>query len=474
MLAGEKEKAAAQSGSHFQDTFGTERTPSVFIEVEILNGGWAFGAVAAFVFVLKKVGVERPVCLPNFAVLLLESEAGSTGAKGSAKAGNLPRLRLTLPPCKKLVLAADLVSEGKNFGTVDLLFHILFAFDYTNILDTLAQTGTPDFENPSQSHQKIVCGQGSDLSDNKAWKGRAKRKLISQALNVGLIEAVEKKGVPERKLNYWNAFHCQSKLLINDGRAHGQYCKTRFCLLCSSIRKAEIINRYLPEIKTWKAPYFVTLTSRSVKASKLNQQVTDYLEGFEKIIGRLRKRHLRGNGIRPVGIKSLECNFNAEKRTYNPHFHLIVESEAVANAIIAEWLTLWPPKHAEPFCQNKQRVRNIEKCLIEVVKYSSKIFTDPDLTKKGALPKQIYAAALDNIFQAMQSHRIFDRFGFNLPPSAKEGTVRVVPASQCEDFIFAVEMYDWLNAKTGVGLAEFAPTAQLDWLIHESIDTDLQ
>ena len=128
-----RKKAATQSGSHFQNAFGTERTPSVFIEVEILNGSWAFGAVAAFVFVLEKVGVERTVSLPNFAVLLLESEAGSTGAKGSAKAGNLPRLRLTLTPCKELILAADLVSEGKNFGAAELLFHILFAFDPTNI-----------------------------------------------------------------------------------------------------------------------------------------------------------------------------------------------------------------------------------------------------------------------------------------------------------------------------------------------------
>lgn len=339
---------------------------------------------------------------------------------------------------------------------------------------TLAQTGTSDFGNPSQSHQKIVCGQGSDLADNKAWKGRAKRKLISQALNIGLIEAVEKKGKPERKRDYWNAFHCQNKLLINNGRAHGWYCKTRFCLLCSSIRKAAIINRYLPEIKTWKAPYFVTLTARSVNATDLNERVTDYMKGIQRIFGRLKKRHERGTGVKPVGIKSLECNFNADKGTYNPHFHLIVESEAVADAIISEWLTLWPPKHAEPYCQKKQRVRNIEKCLIEVVKYSSKIFTDPDLTKKGALPKQIYTAALDNIFHAMKPHRIFDRFGFNLPPTTKEGTVRIVPASQCEDFIFTVEMYDWLNAKNGEGLTGYAPTAQLDCLLHENIDTDLQ
>lgn len=339
---------------------------------------------------------------------------------------------------------------------------------------TLAQTGTPDFATSSQSKGKILCGNGSDLSDTKAWKSRAKRKLISQAMNLGLIEAVENKGEPERKRGYWNAYHCQEKLISHDGRAYGKYCKTRFCPLCNSIRKAEIVNQYLPEIQTWKAPYFVTLTVRSVMAKNLNKWMSGFLVAFQKILSRLKKRHQRSKGAKPVGIRSLECNFNAQKRTYNPHFHLIVESEAVADAIIAEWLKLWTPKHAAPYCQNKQRVRNIERCLIEVVKYSSKIFTDPELTQKGELPKKVYTAAMDNIFEAMKPHRIFERFGFNLPDAKKEGTVNIVPESQCKDFVFAVEVYDWVNTKNGERLTEYAPTAQLDWLLHENIDTDLQ
>lgn len=111
-MVGEKEKAAAQSGSHFQNAFGAERTPSVFVEVVILNGCRTFGAVAAFVFVLEKIGMQSAESLPYFAVLFLENEVDSTGAKSSAKADNLPRLRLTLPPRKELILAADLVSEG--------------------------------------------------------------------------------------------------------------------------------------------------------------------------------------------------------------------------------------------------------------------------------------------------------------------------------------------------------------------------
>lgn len=335
---------------------------------------------------------------------------------------------------------------------------------------TLAQTGTSAFD---QSPQKIVCGQGSDLTDSKAWKGRAKRKLISQAMNVGLIAAVEKKGKLERKRGYWNAYHCQNKLTIYNGRAFGKYCKNRFCLLCSNLRKVEIVERYLPEIKSWESPYFVTLTVRSVAAASLGRWILGFKKAFHKILEKLKKRHQRGKGVKPVGIKSLECNFNPEKQTYNPHLHLIVESEAVADAIIAEWLKLWTPKHAAPYCQNKQRVRNIEKCLIEVVKYSSKIFTDPERTKNGMLPKRVYAAAMDNIFAAMKPHRIFERFGFNLSNTGKAGTVNLVPESECQEYTYAVEMPDWINAKTGKGLADYTPTALLLWLLTENVDTEL-
>ena len=130
---------AAHSGRHHQNAFSAERPPSLFVQVEILNGGQVFGAVAAFGFVLKKSRVQRAVGFPYFAVLFLESETGSTGAKGNPEADNLPGLRLALTPSKKLVLAADGPCEGKDFGAGEWLFHILFVFDSTNIIENNCQ-----------------------------------------------------------------------------------------------------------------------------------------------------------------------------------------------------------------------------------------------------------------------------------------------------------------------------------------------
>ncbi|MBK9631976.1 MAG: hypothetical protein IPO62_13080 [Saprospiraceae bacterium] len=93
---------------------------------------------------------------------------------------------------------------------------------------------------------------------------RAKKKLITQSIILSLIDVARiKKDVIMEKA-YWNAYHCQSKIIEADGRLYGNYCKNRFCTLCSGNRKADIINMYLPVLKNWSDPYFVTLIARSV------------------------------------------------------------------------------------------------------------------------------------------------------------------------------------------------------------------
>lgn len=118
-----------------------------------------------------------------------------------------------------------------------------------------------------------------------------------------------------------------------------------------------------------------------------------------------------------MGIRSLECCFNPEKRTYNPHFHVLVPDKATAEKLISEWLRICTPKFALRKAQDMRPVRDLESGLIEVIKYGAKIFTEPDLDKKmqGNINPTIYAAALYNIFDGMKGLRLFDRFRFNLP-----------------------------------------------------------
>jgi hypothetical protein len=341
--------------------------------------------------------------------------------------------------------------------------HTKVSFCQTS-LNTLAQSGT--------EKAKIVSGSGTELNSDKALLGRAKRKMITNQMTMSLIDVVKEKEEFWRLQGYWNTYHCQRVIYMSDGKLFGRYCKNRHCLLCLSIRKAAIINRYLPIISTWPEPHFVTITAKSVDLNHIAKQMKSLLNGFQQITSKHRKRAQRGRGKKLVGIKSLESNFNPQKKTYNPHFHLLVADRQMADIIVKEWLDKCPSHLARPSAQKISKIWDNETALIEVVKYGSKIFTEPDVNSKTAKKGDcdIYAAALDNIFSAMKGHRIFERFGFNLPTLHKEGKTSLIT-----DFIewtFEPKVFDWINHDIDLPLMGLVPSQELINLLAFNIDTN--
>lgn len=341
-------------------------------------------------------------------------------------------------------------------------------------LNTLAQTGTGDGSGAIGKQAIIVNGRGSDMKDGEVMKRKAKRKMVAQKLNFSLIDIAGKKKDTVRQKSYWNTFHCLNKIYTANGKMYGRYCKNRNCPLCCSIRKADIINHYLPIIATWPEPYFVTLTAVSVRKGILYKRIKNLNRAFSIITSRCRKRAQRDKGVKLVGVKSLECNFNPVKRTYNPHLHLIVATKEMAEIVISEWLKLFTAKFARHYAQNMQRVNSNEKVLMEVVKYSSKIFTEPDVTAKSnkKADRDLYAAALDNIFAAMKGNRIFDRFGFDLPKMEKESKATVL--SQYDEWEFDPKQFDWLQINDEHSLTGYLPPNELLNLLAYNIDKILE
>lgn len=307
-------------------------------------------------------------------------------------------------------------------------------------------------------------------------KGRAKRKVISQKLALSLNDVAIKKGNPERTKAFWNTYHCLNRVITIDGRYYGKYCKNRFCPVCSSIRKADIINRYLPTIQTWAEPFFVTLTIKVCKADKLKGRLKGMIRAMQQIIAKYRKRNQRGKGIKLMGIKSLECNFNSILQTYNPHFHLIVPDKITANTLMTEWLRKWTVHHASGSAQDKRPITDLQKCLIEVIKYGSKIFTEPDIYKKvkGISNRDIYVAALYNILESMKGLRIFERFGFDLPPGSRVNPVGARVAEKYDEWIFVPQFHDWLNTENELTLMGYNPPQELLNLLAYNIRDDLE
>jgi hypothetical protein len=320
---------------------------------------------------------------------------------------------------------------------------------YGRELDTLAQKGTPPIisEVPNQTY--LLRGNGTDIRNKTLLQKRARRKRTTQLIIPMLVEYASKKGDFERVKSYWNTYHCHEKLHSSDGTLYGKYCKNRWCTLCLAIRKATLINKYHVVLKEWENPYFVTLTIRAIPASKLKYMVQKgMIRSFQLILDRVSKRYRRGKGSRLIGIRSLECNFNPAKSTYNPHFHVIVSSKEAADSLMTEWLKTWTPKHALRQGQHMRPVLDLEHDLIEIIKYGSKIFTEPDVANKrskSAKSYKIYARALDNIFEAMEGHRVFQSFGFTLPKSYQSRTPQFQLVNECEQWVYHPEYEDWID-----------------------------
>ena len=328
-------------------------------------------------------------------------------------------------------------------------------------LNTLAQNGTAIDQMSLNKPVIIISGVGSELGNDKTLKGKAKRKLISQKMALSLVDVARRKEHTDKIKSFWNTYHCQNKVYSFEGRLYGKYCKNRFCTLCSSIRKADIINRYYPVISRWNEPYFVTLTVKACKANKLKIMLKGLIRAIKQINEKYRKRSLKGTDIMLIGVKSLECNFKPSLSTYNPHLHLIVASKEIAEIFIKEWLIKWTPKYTTRAAQHYRPIQDIKWDLVETIKYGSKIFTEPDINNKAKskTDNTIYAAALYNIFEAMKRLRIFERFGFNLPKGTGRQTSSAKVVTEYFEWQFVTQYFDWCNVDNELVLSAFAPSA---------------
>ncbi|MEZ5174567.1 MAG: protein rep [Bacteroidia bacterium] len=320
-----------------------------------------------------------------------------------------------------------------------------------------------------------VNGKGTDLNDRKALENRAKRKTIAQKVILMMIDDAKKKDKPKWVRGLWNAYRCQTEVVTTEGKLYGNYCKYRVCPICSSIRKAEKINSYIETVKSWPDAYFVTLTVKAVPAYKLSAVIDNIVENLEKIIDKYRKQEERKTGKKLIGIKSLECNFNPERGTYNPHFHIIVQTEEMAEILLKEWMQRSRPGWTNRKGQFIRKVNNHGRDMIETIKYGTKVFTEPDPRKKKKQKgnRKVYVSALNNILMALDGHHVFDTFGFKLPKREKSIRNSAV-VSDYEQWDFNPSLCDWIEQSTGERLTGYVPTDELIDILKYRIDTDTE
>lgn len=342
---------------------------------------------------------------------------------------------------------------------------------------TLGQSGTPKPEPMSANFGKLVNGKGSVIIDEANLRKRADKKMIAQKVILLLIDDAKNRGMDDAWVRgLWNAYRCQDEIVTTDGRIHGKYCKYRICPICSNIRKAEKINDYLPIVNSWPDPHFVTLTVKAVSAKRLGPVVESMVKEIGKINNAYRKRNGRGTGKKLIGIRTLECNFNPTRRTYNPHFHFIVADKEMAETLKKEWLKRSRPKWTHWIAQKIRPVKDTERDMIETIKYSTKILTEHDPRKKRPEkgPRKVYVAAVNNILYALSGHHVFESFGFNLPVKKVKSTSRLTHVIDFEEWIYNPYLTDWVNPETRDRLTGYSPDSKIRSILTEGIDTDLQ
>ena len=193
------------------------------------------------------------------------------------------------------------------------------------------------FENNSLDKiEQLETAESESLTN---FRKRAWGKGATNSLTYKLLQVKDTK----LKWAYYRTFRCSEYLYQNGLKVTTKYCGYKWCLNCNRIRTAKLINGYKEPIEAMNESVFLTLTIPSVGKKELYFAIDKMYKQFGKIVARIRKRHSRGKThIKVNAVRKFECNHNEIKRSFNPHFHIIIDGLDVANEVLNEWLKDYP------------------------------------------------------------------------------------------------------------------------------------
>lgn len=285
-------------------------------------------------------------------------------------------------------------------------------------------------------------------SSETALSKRARSKYFSKSLAVALYWHGGK-----LKRQYGRTLDCSDVIEQDpDGSLKTHYCGYRWCLVCNRIRIAKAINRYKPILSTWSDAHMVTLTVPNVYGADLREMLEAMLKAFTSCKRSIKRKHK----LSFKAIRKLEITYNAETDKYHPHYHIAVDGEVQAQALVCLWLDKWPTADG-----GAQHIRAItDGTLIELFKYFTRVISKG--TKTGA-----HIPSLAIIFEAMEGKRVFQSVGFTLAADSANDPEGVLDVEQ-KDTAFKrhaervvwrwrQEHVDWIDLDTGECLTGYAP-----------------
>ncbi|MEM1044380.1 MAG: protein rep [Bacteroidota bacterium] len=269
-------------------------------------------------------------------------------------------------------------------------------------------------------------------------------------------------GKPEGELvkSYRSSIYCGEKIEQEGGVLTSRYCGHRWCLICNRIRMGKAINAYEPEVSGWTDPQLVTLTVQNAPGDELRMTIEGMVKGFSQLVRKLRRD---GHAVR--AIRKLECTYNAQREDYHPHFHVVVEGERAADAMLDAWLRFGPKYTGREVKRGGQDVRPLDVDgggLRELFKYFTKLTAKTQSGGKG----YVGVPQLDVMFRAMRSKRVYQPYGFRTAKDVNEVdeldavTVAISREDQATTWLWDDDVADWVDLETGECLTGHAPDAK--------------
>jgi hypothetical protein len=210
-----------------------------------------------------------------------------------------------------------------------------------------------------------------------------------------------------------------------------------------------------------KDPQFLTLTIPNVTALNLRDTVKNMGKTMRKIQDNRRKNDL------PLikGVRKLECTYNTNLNNYHPHYHLIIESETIANEVINEWLLYYPEANIKA-----QKTVTATDCQ-ELFKYFTKLTSKTGTNYKNGsklVDEWHYPEAIDQIFQAIANLRIIQPMGGIKLVKDDVDDVESIDLDETVKIEPGINLYTWYNDNwvdftTGEQFTSFKPPKNLQY-----------
>lgn len=146
---------------------------------------------------------------------------------------------------------------------------------------------------------------------------RARSKFFSLALAKELADLNS-----PLKNAYVRTMCCTDIITQTGNKLISTYCGARWCITCSRIRTAKMINKYEPHLVGMYEPHFITLTVPNItgEVKTINSSIKEIQQFLRKTFDRLRK-----DGIKYRGFRKIEITYNETAGSFHPHIHILTD-----------------------------------------------------------------------------------------------------------------------------------------------------